>query len=300
MTEATQKTVIQLITITTEHFRKNRVESPRLEAELLLAHVLGIPRIQLYVRYDQPLGDSEVAHYRELVKRRGRHEPVHYILGRREFWSLSLEVAQGALIPRPDTECLVEEALAYLKGREHAVIADVGTGTGAIAIALASELPTLQVWAGDIADVPLQLAASNAEHHKVADRVHVVRADALTPLAQAAGRPFDVVVSNPPYIAEADLAGLDAHVREWEPREALVSGADGLDMVRVLVEQLGGALLPGGAAFVEIGWNQGEAARALFAPHFKEVRIRKDYAGHDRVVRAVGFGEGASASERRS
>jgi len=157
------KTVLQLITVTTQLFAKHNVDSPRLEAELLLAHVLGVERIQLYVRFDQPLAEVEIARFRELVKRRGRHEPVHYILGHREFWSIDLQVERGVLIPRPDTECLVEEAVAHCRAHPDAtLVADVGTGSGAIAIALAKELPTLTVVAGDLAEVPLRGAADNA------------------------------------------------------------------------------------------------------------------------------------------
>jgi len=287
---APSKTVLQLIKATTELFAKHRVDSPRLEAELLLAHVLGVERIQLYVRFDQPLAEVEVARYRELVKRRGRHEPVHYILGHREFWTVDLQVERGVLIPRPDTECLVEEAVAYLKANPAATrVADVGTGSGAIAIALAKELPTLTVFAGDLAEVPLRVAADNAKKNEVAERVTVVRADLLTPLAAAAGGPFDVLVSNPPYVAEHELATLEPHVRDWEPREALVGGSDGLDVVRALVAQLASGLVPGGAAFIEIGSSQGDAAKALLQPYFAEVRVRRDYAQLDRVLVATGF-----------
>lgn len=287
------KTVLELITMVTELFRNNHVESPRLEAELLLAHVLGIERIQLYVRHDQPLGAREMDAFREVVRRRGRHEPVHYILGRREFWSLDIAVEKGVLIPRPDTECLVEEALEYLKTRGDGakLVADIGTGSGAIAIALATEVSDLRVWAGDVAAVPLRVAADNAERHGVADRVTVVRADLLRGLSEAAAHPFDAVVSNPPYISEDGFTFLPPHVRQ-EPREALVAGADGLEVVRRLVAELPGALEVGGAAFIEIGADQGDRALEVFRPHFKEVRVRKDYAGHDRVIAAIGF-EGA-------
>jgi len=287
---ARPRTVIELIGATTELFRKHRVESPRLEAELLLASVLGIERIQLYVRFDQPLAEDEVARYRELVKRRGRHEPVHYILGRREFWSLDLAVERGVLIPRPDTECLVEEVLAHLGPTPPALrVADVGTGSGAIAIALAKERPTLDVWAGDLAEIPVRVAAENARRHGVEGRVHVVRADLLAGLAAAAGGPFDLVASNPPYVSEDELATLEPHVRESEPREALVGGADGLEVIRRLVGELDRGLVPGGALFIEIGSEQGEAVRALVAPRFEEVRVRRDYAALDRVVVAVKF-----------
>ena len=296
-------TVLELIKLTTQHFQRNKVESPRLEAELLLAHLLGVERIQLYVRFDQPLREGEVAAYRELVKRRSRFEPVHYILGQREFWSLDFAVERGVLIPRPETECLVEEVLRWREARsaqrsaqpdaaaaiDALTLAEVGVGSGAIAVSLAHEIPELTIFASDIADAPLRVAADNAKRHGVEGRVTIVRGSLLRPLVAAAGRPFDAVVSNPPYITEADHAGLERHVRDWEPREALVGGVDGLDVVRALVAELSGALVEGGAAFVEVGSDQGEAARALFAGRFKEVRVRKDYAGLDRVIVATGF-----------
>jgi len=283
--------VLDFLKRTTEHFKKHGVESPRLEAEMLLASVLGVERIQLYVRYDQPLSEDEIGRYRELVKRRGRHEPVHYILGRREFWALDFQVERGVLIPRPDTECVVEEALAYFKAiaAEAPLMADVGTGSGALAVALAKELPALTVFAGDIGAVPLRLAAENARRHGVAERVTVMQANLLAPLAAAAGRLFDVVVSNPPYITDAELATLEAHVRDWEPREALSGGADGLEVVRALVAELPAGLVAGGAAFIEIGSRQGPSVSELMAPCFESVRVRKDYAGLDRVVVAKGF-----------
>lgn len=308
MSDATEKseppkaqtyTVLELVKLTTQHFQKNKVESPRLEAELLLAHVLGVERIQLYVRFDQPLRDSEVAAFRELVKRRSRFEPAHYILGRREFWSLDLAVERGVLIPRPETECLVEEVLRWHEARvpaaagsdvrSGALLAEVGVGSGAIAIALTHEIPDLTIIAGDIAEVPLRVAADNAKRHGVDGRVTIVRGSLLAPLAAVAGRPFDAVVSNPPYITEDDFAGLERNVRDWEPREALVGGVDGLDVIRALIAELPAALAEGGACFVEIGSDQGEAARKLFAACFAEVRVRKDYAGLDRVIVAVGY-----------
>lgn len=288
-TASPSRTVLELLTLTTEHFKRNKVDAPRLEAELLLAHVLKIPRIQLYVRFDQPLKPEEVDAFRELVRRRGRHEPVHYILGRREFWSLELHVERGVLIPRPDTECLVEEALALSKAHPLTRAAEVGVGSGAIAIALLTELPGLTVHASDIAETPLRVARVNAERHRVAERLHLAHGAGLAPLA-AAG-PFDLIVSNPPYIRRADYSRLEPHIREWEPAEALVSGDDGLDCIRALLAELGPATLaPGGALLLEIGdADQANILSARLAPTFSEVRVRKDYAGHERVVVALGY-----------
>ncbi len=288
-------TVLETLTWTAEFFGRQGALSPRLDAELLLAETLGLKRIQLYVQYDRPLTEDERARYRELVKRRGRGEPVQYILGRQEFWSQSFEVGPGILVPRPDTEVLVEEALAEAKriaeatGRAALRIADVGTGSGAIAAAVASELPEARVWAGDIAREPLEVAPRNLAAAGVGDRVAVVHADGLGPLWEAAGRePFDLVLSNPPYIRAGEYAGLMREVRDFEPRGALVAGADGLDVIRPLVAEAAreGGLAPGGALAVEIGDRPQaeEVAELMRGAGFEAVRVRDDYAGMARVV----------------
>jgi len=285
------QTLIDYLQATTEHFRKHGIDSPRLEAEMLLAHVLGVPRIQLYVRFEQPLKQDEVDRFRELVKRRGRHEPVQYILGRREFWSLDLAVERGVLIPRPDTEVLVEEALAWLEERklEAPAIAEVGVGSGAIAISLLSEVAGARVVAGDIAETPIAVARRNAEAHGVAERLTLVLGDGLTALSTHG--PFDLVVSNPPYIREEDLRRLPPHIKNWEPPEALVSGADGLDCIREIIAALGPATLnAGGALMLEIGdERQADVLTGLLAPRFAAVRVRKDYGGLVRAMIATGF-----------
>lgn len=288
-TPARPQTLIDYLQATTEHFRKHGIDSPRLEAEMLLAHVLGVPRIQLYVRFEQPLKPDEIDRFRELVKRRGRHEPVQYILGKREFWSLDLAVERGVLIPRPDTEVLVEEALAWLKEKSEPNIAEVGVGSGAIAISILSEVKGARVVAGDIAETPLAVAKKNAETHGVAERLTLVRGDGLDALASHG--PFDLVVSNPPYIREEDMRRLPPHIKNWEPPEALVSGADGLDCIRGILAALGPAtLVVGGALMLEIGdERQAEVLTGMLAPRFGAVRVRKDYGGLVRAMIATGF-----------
>lgn len=288
---ARPQTLIDYLQATTEHFRKHGIDSPRLEAEMLLAHVLGIPRIQLYVRFEQPLKPDEIDRFRELVKRRGRHEPVQYILGKREFWSLEFAVERGVLIPRPDTEVLVEEALAWVKetGKTSPKIAEVGVGSGAIAISILSEVEGATVVAGDIAETPLVVAKKNAATHGVADRLTLVHGDGLAALS--AHGPFDLVVSNPPYIREEDMRRLPPHIKNWEPPEALVSGADGLDCIRGILAALGPAtLVVGGALMLEIGdERQAEVLVGMLAPRFSAVRVRKDYGGLVRAMIATGF-----------
>jgi len=282
------RTLLDFLQLTTEHFKKNGVESARLEAELMLAHVLKLDRVGLYVRYDQPLKPEEVAAYRGLVKRRSRHEPAQYILGKREFWSLSFEVEKGVLIPRPDSEVLIEELVALLAPQkaEPLRIADLGTGSGCLAIALATELTAAEVWAGDIADIPLRVAQHNAERLGVGARVKVVRADSLAALVALAGGPFDAVVSNPPYIPTAAYQELPPHIKGWEPPEALHAGVDGLDVLDVIVAQAHAALVPGGPIALEVSdaAQAGGVLAKLQAAGFTDARIRADYAGLARAV----------------
>ena len=288
------RTVLEYLQFARELFRKKGIAEPRTEAELLLAHALGCDRVALYVRYDQPLTPDETRRFGELLRQRGRRIPVQYILGYRDFWKGRMQVEPGVLIPRPDTECLIEEVLALHRGRPAPRrIADIGTGSGAIAIALAGEYPEAEIWAGDIAETPIAVATRNAAEAGVADRVHVVRARGLKGLAEVAMAPFDLVVSNPPYITMAAFATLEPEVREHEPVEALVAGEDGLDVLREICGELGEGerLASGGMALLEIGEpHQVEPVRAMLrAAGFGSTHMRKDYAGLPRVVIGVDF-----------
>ena len=296
-------TVLGVLQWTADFLGRKGALSPRLDAELLLAHALSLERIQLYVQYDRPLTLDERDRFRALVRRRAAGEPAQYILGRQEFWSLDLRVEPGVLIPRADTEVLVDEALAAARAivaaRGAAVeqglrVADVGTGSGAVALALASELEGARVWAGDVDATAVRVARDNARRVGLSERVAVAGADALRGLWEAAGRePFDLVVSNPPYIPDGEHAGLMREVRDWEPRRALTSGADGLDMVRRLVEEArgGGVVASGGAIALEIGSaEQASMARDLLVgAGWQAVRIREDLAGRARVVVGTGW-----------
>ena len=298
-------TVLTILQWTAAFFKKHGVGSPRLDAELLLAHVLGVERIQLYVQYDRPLTEAERGAYRAVVARRGRGEPVQYLVGSQEFWSLPFVVRPGVLIPRADTEVLVEEVLAYARDRGNPAgagwrIADVGSGSGALGVALASELPEATVVAGDIAPVPLELTAHNAHEAGVAARLSVHQADGLAELwAQAGRRPFDVVVSNPPYIRAGDHPGLMREVRDHEPIEALVSGVDGLDLIRRIVADATAphVLTTAAALVIEIG----DAAQAqtlstlCLEAGFATARVRDDYAGRARAVVARRASDGQDA-----
>lgn len=272
-------TVIKLLKWTAEYFAGKGVDSPRLDAELLLADSLGLDRVGLYLQYDRPLDQAELEAYRARVQRRAQREPVQYILGEAEFWSLPLHVGPAVLIPRPDTEVLVEEALKRLP--ETGRVLDVGTGSGAIAIAIAQERPQVTVLALDRSRAALEVAARNVARHHLEARVQLVEGD----LVQLPEGPYDLVVSNPPYIPTADWEGLMPDVHDHEPRLALDGGADGLDAYRALAVQAPRILRPGGWFMVEVGIGQAEAVATLFAEAgLQSTGVRNDYAGIPRVV----------------
>jgi release factor glutamine methyltransferase len=273
-------TILKVLQWTQNRFRERGLASPRLDAEVLLAHVLGKERIALYTHHDQPLKKEELAAYRELIRRRLGGEPVAYLVGRREFWSLAFSVDERVLVPRPETELLVETVLALVAGRPSPRIADIGTGSGAIAIAVAHERPDAQVVAVDRSAGALEVARGNAEALDV--DIELVEGDLLAPLA---GRePFRVIASNPPYIPDGDFAGLPPEVKR-EPREALLAGADGLAVLRRLATGAPACLEPGGALAVEVGRGQAGAVAELFAGAGLEgVEVKRDLAGIERVV----------------
>jgi release factor glutamine methyltransferase len=274
----TSWTILEVLVWTTARFGERGVASPRLDAELLAAHALGLSRVQLYTQFDRPLEAPELASLRELVKRRQAGEPVAYITGRKEFWSLDLGVDGRVLIPRPDTETAVEEtvSLASQGGR----VADVGTGSGAIALAVAKARPDLTVLASDVSADALAVARANAERLGLA--VTFVEGSLLAPLLSAG--PFDLLVANLPYIPTGELAALPPEVRR-EPQLALDGGEDGLGLVRALVVDAAGALVPGGALVLEVGAGQAPASTELLrAAGFEDLRVRRDLAGVERVV----------------
>jgi release factor glutamine methyltransferase len=274
-------TILEVLNWTTARFKERGVESARLDAELLAAQAFGLARIQLYAQFDRPLQAEELAAYRALVKRRQNGEPIAYITGRREFWSLDLAVDSRVLVPRPDTETAVEEALALL-GEEARTVADVGTGSGAIALALARTRPALAVFAGDVSPDALAVARANAERLGLA--VTFVEGSLLEPLRPHG--PFDLIVANLPYIPDGDIAGLSPEVR-CEPRLALAGGPDGLELVRALVTGAPSALVPGGALVLEIGAGQADATAELCrAAGLEDIKRRRDLGDVERVISA--------------
>ena len=256
-------------------------------AEVLLAHAWGCPRIQLYVRYDESLPEGVRATMRELVKRRAAAEPVAYLIGRREFFSLEFEVRPGLFIPRPETETLVMEALQFLQSRSGPRVLDLCTGTGCIAVTIAYKARSSQVTAVDLNPRAVETAAANAERHQVSDRVTVLQGDLYAPLP--ADATFDLIVSNPPYVRDDEIPGLQPDVRDHEPHLALAAGADGLDVVRRIVSGLSRRLADGGALLLEIDPQQAAATTDIVrgCGLFRDVVAVKDLARVDRVIRAV-------------
>lgn len=278
-------TVLDLLRWTTQHFTERGIETPRLDAECLLAFALGCDRLRLYVDYDKPVDEAERARFRALVRERAQARvPVALLVGTREFWSLSLRVTGDVLVPRPDTETLVAAALDAFPEREaECTVLDVGTGSGAIALALAHERTKARVTATDVSPAALAVAADNAERLGLADRVRFLEGSLFEPVA---GERFDLVVSNPPYVAKRDAASLPPELRH-EPASALFAGPDGTDVLRAFAAQVFEVVAPGGAVFVELDPAQAPAMSQWFADAgLERVTIHRDAAGRARVVAA--------------
>ena len=293
----------QLLIEATRLLQEEGLDTPRLDAELLLGHVLGLTRAQIHAHPDRRLDAAELDSYRELIERRRQHEPVAYILGYKEFYGLDFYVDRRVLIPRPETELLVEKGLEIGRAASYPLtIADVGTGCGAIAISLAVHLPQAIIYALDASPEALEVAALNRRRHSVERRVHLLQGDLLSPLPE----PVDLTVANLPYVSEAEWEQLPRTITAYEPRSALDGGPDGLDAIRRLLAQARAHLKPQATILLEIGATQGETvtnlARHSFdnpstlrrgsgqtllrTPHFSTatVEVVQDYAGLDRMV----------------
>jgi release factor glutamine methyltransferase len=282
-------TIGKLLTWATDWLKKQGSGSARLDAQLLLGHVCQLDKVHLYVQFDRPLGQTELTQFRALVKRRAGGEPVAYILGSKEFYGRDFQVNSDVLIPRPETEHLVDCVLDYLKKRpEEAApprVVDVGTGSGAIAITIAAEIEDAVVLGIDISAPALEIARKNAEALGVRERVKLTRGDGLEPIKSE--QSVDVVVSNPPYLDDALMATLPTSVREYEPHLALYGGADGFDIQRRLFEGAIRVLKPGGLLAVELaGTEQAQLLTAFWRERggFDEPETVADYQGHGRVV----------------
>lgn len=278
-------TIGRLLVWTTDYFRGHQVEACRLDAEILLAHALHLERIQLYTRYDQPLMPHERTGFRDLVKRRAQGEPVAYLTGKREFYRIELKCDSRALIPRPETELLVDVVLERLPEGTKTIV-DIGTGTGAIGLALASENSTFNVLMTDISRDALDLAKSNVLSLGLETRIGLLEGDLLDAISP--NRQFEVCVSNPPYISDNTRDQMDRDVVLFEPSLALYGGSDGLNIIKRLVFQASHRLPPKGLLALEIGFDQEKAVVQLMQKHgFQDIKVSQDLAGHPRVVSAI-------------
>ncbi len=273
----------------TGHFASKGIDSPRLVAEMLLSHVIGCERMRLYMEVDRPATPLELESLRELVRRAARHEPAQYLVGETWFYGRRFFVDRSTLIPRPSTEALIEHVLQWRRavpGHANALIADIGTGTGCIAVTLATLIPQAHIVATDVSADALALAAENAQQHDVTDRIEFRQGTLLEPLeAMGLGR-FDVICSNPPYISEPEWEQVAPNVRDYEPASALRGGADGLDVIRPLIAGSGRFLKPDGQLVMEIADSQPDAVRELVkaTATLTAPMVLKDHEGLWRVL----------------
>jgi release factor glutamine methyltransferase len=285
------KTIRELIGVTADYLDGKGIASAKLNAERLLADVLGLSRIELFFQHDRPVLGTELEAYRGLVRRRAAGEPLQQILGETEFYSRVFKVEPGVFIPRPETERLVEEAVALLTPADHRLLApvaiEVGCGTGIIGVSLALEIPRLTLYATDINAAAIQLTKHNAHTLGAEPRVHLFQGNRFDPLPAHLKGEVDLVVSNPPYVRAGDIPQLATEVSEHDPVEALDGGEDGLVFYRALASAVTSWLKPGGHLAVEIGDDQGQDVEDIFAgSKMQDIRIIRDYADRDRVVTA--------------
>jgi len=277
-------TVLEVIQKSAEFLAKRGVDSPRLQAELLLAHVLKLPRMKLYLNFERALTEAEADATRELVKRRGQREPLQHIVGTTSFCGFEIAVNRQVLVPRPETELLAEFGWQFLStiNSQPSTALDFGTGSGCIAIALAAKCPSVRVVALDVSLEALGFAQQNAQHNGVDGRVDFRHGDGLAALK--AEERFDLILSNPPYIPSAEIESLQPEVRDFDPRGALDGGVDGLDFYRHLAAEAGAFLKPGGKLMLEFGDGQAGALKTIFESQMWIVEaVREDYSQRQRI-----------------
>ena len=281
-------TILSLVLWSADYLASRGVESGRLDAEWLLASALGTERLQLYLKYDRPVGPEEREAFKQQLRRRACREPLQYILGRAAFRELELVADPRALIPRPETEVLVEEVLAWAKDRKSGLgtVMDIGTGTGAVSVSLAVEGVCEQIVATDISEGALEVARLNAQRHGV-EALLDFRRGSLFEIVEA-GEAFDVIVSNPPYLATGERAGLQPEIRDWEPSEALFAGDDGLDVIQPLIAEAPEHLTDGGLLALEVGLGQAERVTRQIddSGRVEPARVRRDLGGLPRIIMA--------------
>ena len=280
-------TILRTLHWTAGYFSERGIENPRTDAEILLADTLGCQRIDLYLRHDQPLHVDELTRYKQRIRRRAQREPVAYILGTKEFWSLDFKVTPDVLIPRPETEGIVETALQLIPDNGPLRVLELGVGSGIITIALAHERNAWQFWASEVADRAIEIARSNARVHGLEDRIQWAVGSWFSGVKNMQDEGFDLIVSNPPYIAEADMVSLEPEVSKYEPRLALDGGPDGLESITHILDTAPDYMRPGGWLLLEIGYDQGAAVQdhARKTTAFDQIAVDRDFSGLDRIAR---------------
>ncbi len=273
-------TLLSLLNWTTDYFTKNKISTPRLDAEVLLAHTLKLERLQLYLQFERSMTEEERTDFKALIQRRIKGEPVSYIRGMKEFWSLPFKVGPGVLVPRPETELLVEVA----ESLHPANILDIGTGSGNLAVAMAKKWPQAHITALDISGEALKYAQENAVINAVSSQIEFIQKDFLT-LPPPRSPLYDLIVSNPPYISTPVWETLPAGIRDFEPQVALDGGPDGLAFYRKIGQTATPLLKEEGTVIVEMGEDQAEAVKKIFEKNgFKDIEVVNDYAGLPRVI----------------
>ena len=281
-------TIQRLLKWITEYLTKKGIDSPRLSAELLLSHVLGLKRIELYTQFDKLVDKRQLDKLHDLVKRAGRNEPVAYLTATTEFYSLELNITPDCMIPRPETELLTERAIEFLRNRSATqLVCDLCTGCGCIAIAIAKNSPDARIIATDISDAALNIAAKNIDKHRLKDKIKLLCGDLFDPIIpQLDEGKFDLIVCNPPYVSAAEFEKLAKNVKDYEPRIALYAGQDGLDTYRRICKNADAFLKDDAALMLEVGYSQGKSVRELLEQMdcFAEITIEKDYHDNDRIA----------------
>jgi release factor glutamine methyltransferase len=273
-------TIVEILKLSADYLQKHGSDSGRLDAELLLAHTLGLRRLDLYLKFDQPLGDPQLSTYRGLVARRGKGEPVAYLVGHKEFMGIDFEVTPAVLVPNPDTEVLVQRAVAIAREAARPLrVADVGTGSGCIAISIAHYAANTEVWASDISDESLEVAARNVAKHKAGDRVNLVRGDLMQPLA----RKFDLICANLPYVAAGSRLAPEVVA---QPAGALYAEDGGAALVARLLDEAVSRLNPSGRVLAELDPAILSAVKESAARNYGGHKVHRDLGGHERVLEA--------------
>ena len=283
-------TIKEILAVASQYLTEKGIESPRLAAEVLLAHVLGMERIGLYLDFDRPLVPAEVSRFRELIRRRVAREPLQYITGLQEFWSLEFQVGPQVLIPRPETELLVEQAIRQCKdlseaGMQEINVLDLCTGCGAVAVCIAKEVGFARLWASDVSPGAIAVAKINAQRHGVADRIRFIEGDLFEPLKDKEIH-FHIIVSNPPYVAQEDYDKLPPEIKDFEPRLSLDGGPGGMAVIERILREAPEFLTSTGVVMIEMDPGQihraMDVARSL--PGFERAEVVKDYSGRERVI----------------